>query len=800
MKILFLHKMSLYKKISDKAEVYEINLLKATDEELTNISKERLLALNLDEMNKIKNYYKKLKRNPTDIELEALAQSWSEHCCYKSSKPILKETVFNVPAPQNLLVISEDAGVVEFNENYAYVVALESHNHPSALDPYGGSATGIGGILRDVVCMGAQPIALVDPLFFGPLDIETEKVPDGTKHPTFLFRGVVKGIGDYGNRVGIPTVSGQVSFDHSYTGNCLVNVGCIGIVAKDKIVRSRAENPGDLLIYAGGRTGLDGIHGVTFASLELDAKSEEKDIPAVQLGDPITKEPLIHACLEIVNKKLASGLKDFGGGGLSCVVSEMVHAGGCGAKIDIAKVPLKVDTMTPWEIWVSESQERMLFSCAPENLNEIFGIFNLWDINAAVIGEVTSGDKVQVYFDSDLIYEMDLEFQIAGVQYNRPHTFCPRELKLESFPEPEDNEYNEILLKILGSQNVASKEWVIRQYDHEVRAGTVLKPLQGTIATPGPGDASVIKPLADSERGLAITCDVNPGYMKLDPYWGSASAIEESIRNLISVNSVPHSMADCLNFGNPEKPEILGDFYESCKGLYFVASELGIPFVSGNVSLYNESQTGAIASTPAILGVGIVKDIRKVVTMDAKESGNNLYLIGKTKRELGGSEYAKLFNETGEIVPRVDIKTLKPKMQFLLDAMDKKLIRSCHDLSNGGLGVAVSEMLIAGDLGAQIYLPAGDLRTDFKLFSESNGRFIVEVNTEFLFEFEKMAEYAGVEITKIGEVTKNKTLEVYDNDRKLICIEIEELRNKFNETIPLIMEGEEELDLGLEWV
>jgi len=790
--------MLLYKKISDKIEVYEINILDASDEELIQISKERALALSLEEMQKIRNYYKNLNRNPRDIELEALAQSWSEHCCYKSSKPILRDTVFNIRAPQNLLVISEDAGVVEFNKDYAYVVALESHNHPSALDPYGGAATGIGGILRDVVCMGAQPVALVDPIFFGPLDIDYDKVTEGTKHPTFLFKGVVKGIGDYGNRVGIPTVSGQVSFEESYTGNCLVNVGCIGIVKKENVIRSRAENPGDVLVYAGGRTGRDGIHGVTFASLELDAKSEEKSIPAVQLGDPITKEPLIHACLEVVNKGLATGLKDFGGGGLSCVVSEIVHAGGCGAKINLEKVPLKVDVMNPWEIWVSESQERMFFSCRKEDLDEILNIFKFWDVNAAAIGEVTEGDRVCVYFEGDLIYEMNLEFQIKGVEYRRPYVVRKRELDRDLFDEPAN--YEEILLKILGSPNVASKEWVIRQYDHEVRAATVLKPMQGTLSTPGPGDASVIKPLSDSYQGLAITCDVNPNYTKYDPYWGSASAVEEAVRNLISVNAIPHSLADCLNFGNPEKPEILGDFHESCMGLYFVAKELGIPYVSGNVSLYNESPAGAVVPTPAILAVGIVKDVRKAVTMDVKEAGNKLYLLGRTQRELGGSEYTKLFHKTGEVVPKVDVDTLKDKMNFLLDVMDTKLIRSCHDLSNGGLAVAVSEMLIAGDLGAQIHLPKADLRSDFKLFSESNGRWIVEIKPENSFGFEKMAEYSGVEVMEIGKVTSDRCLKIHDGDRKLIDIEINKLREAFNDTIPQIMEGEDEFDLGIQRV
>ena len=792
--------MPLYKKISEKHEVYEINILEAPDEELMQISKERSLALNLGEMQKIREYYRKLNRNPRDIELEALAQSWSEHCCYKSSKPILKETVFNIEAPQNICVISEDAGVVEFNKDYAYVVALESHNHPSALDPYGGAATGIGGILRDVVCMGAQPVALVDPLYFGPLDIEPEKIPEGTKHPTFLFRGVVKGIGDYGNRVGIPTVSGQVCFDESYTGNCLVNVGCVGIVKKEKIIRSRAENPGDVLVYAGGRTGRDGIHGVTFASLELDAESENRDIPAVQLGDPITKEPLIHACLEIVDKKLAAGLKDFGGGGLSCVVSEMVHAGGCGAKINLEKIPLKVDTMAPWEIWVSESQERMLVSCSKDNLKKILDIFRLWDVNASVIGEVTEQDKVEIVFNDELIYEMDLDFQIKGVVYQRPFIVRKRKLEKESYEEPEDDCYEEILLKILSSENVSSKEWAIRQYDHEVRAGTILKPLQGVLGSAGPGDACVIKPVEGSFMGLAITCDCNPGYTKYDPYLGSASAVEEAVRNLVSVNAVPHSFADCLNFGNPEKEEILGDFYESCRGLYDAAKKLGIPFVSGNVSFYNESPTGAVVATPTILGVGIVKDIRKAVTMDLKEAGNNLYLIGKTGRELGGSVYAKLFNETGEHVPGVDIETLKRKMDFMHEAMDKQLIRSCHDLSSGGLLCAISEMVIAGDLGAEIHLRNAELRTDFKLFSESNGRWLVEIKPGMSFEFEKMAEYAGIDFMKIGKVSVDKFLEVYDGKRKLIDVKIEKLRRAFTEAIPDMMEGEKEIDIGLDYV
>ncbi|OYT59220.1 phosphoribosylformylglycinamidine synthase subunit PurL [Thermoplasmatales archaeon ex4484_30] len=366
--------------------VHRIDILRANDAQLVELSKSMGLALSLQEMKKIQDYFKKRGRLPSDLELEAIAQSWSEHCCYKSSKYFLRQYVYNIA--KDKIVAREDAGVIEFDEKHYYVVALESHNHPSAIEPYGGAATGIGGILRDVLCMGAQPIALVDPLFFGMPDTKYEELPKGVKHPRYLFRRVVEGIRDYGNRVGIPTVAGQVYFHKSYTGNCLVNVGCIGIVEKNKLVHSKVKRPGDVYIYAGGRTGRDGIHGVTFASEELHEKSEEKSITAVQLGDPITKEPLIHACLECNEKGLVEGMKDMGGGGLSCVCSELAYEGGCGAEVYLEKVPLREEDMKPWEIWVSESQERMLLVVKEENVKEVLNIFDRWDVEAVPIGKV----------------------------------------------------------------------------------------------------------------------------------------------------------------------------------------------------------------------------------------------------------------------------------------------------------------------------------------------------------------------------------------------------------------------------
>lgn len=745
----------MYKKILENPEVYEIGILNADDKTLGKISKEKNLGLSLEEMRKIKAYFKKEGRSPRDVELEAFAQSWSEHCCYKSSKPILKRTVFCIKAPQNICVISEDAGVVEFDEKHAYVVALESHNHPSALDPYGGAATGIGGILRDVVCMGAQPIALIDPLFFGPLDFDEKKLPKGVKHPRFLFQGVVDGIGSYGNRVGIPTVSGMVFFDDSYVGNCLVNVGCVGIIERDKVAHSRVGGPGDVYIYAGGKTGRDGIHGVTFASAELHGKSEEQDRPAVQLGYAIMKEPLMHAILEVNEKGLVTGIKDFGGGGLSCVSSEMAHAAGLGGVIELDRIPLKEKGLNPWEIWISESQERMMLSVKPENVEKVLEVFDFWEVPAFAVGTVDDSKRIKATYNGMEVLNLDLDFLIAGVQYERKYKFVERPQKEVEFKMPD---LLEVGLKLIAMPNIASKEAVIRRYDHEVRANTVIKPMQGTVNMQTHGDAVVIKPLEKSFKGLSITSDVNPFLCKIDPYWGAASAVEEVVRNLVSVNSTPHSLADCLNFGNPEKPECLGDFIKTSEGLYHTAKAFGIPFVSGNVSLYNESVLGAVAPTPTLLGLGIIEDVRKAVTADLKKQGNFIYVIGETKREMGGSHYYKLLGLRSGVVPRVEAGKTKSNVKSLLKAMNNGLVQSCHDISEGGLFTAMAEMCFGGDLGVNINLKTmNPLRTDFKIFSESNGRWLVEVKRKNSTKFEKI-----VKARKIGEVIKEKRVRMVD--------------------------------------
>jgi phosphoribosylformylglycinamidine synthase II len=772
---------------------FEVPIKDAGDDALARVSEVMGLSLSVEEMQRIKSYFRAKNREPTDVELQSIAQAWSEHCCYKSSKNALKSFVFGIQAPQNMLVISEDAGVLEFDKDHAYVLALESHNHPSAIEPYGGAATGIGGIVRDVVCMGAQPIALIDPLFFGPLDYDYEKLPPEVKHPRFLFDGVVAGIRDYGNRIGIPTCAGMVYFDDGYVGNCVVNVGCVGIMKKSDLSRSRAK-PGEVLVLVGGKTGRDGIHGVTFASVELTGDEETRS--AVQVGDPITKEPLMHAILEANDKRLISGMKDLGGGGLSCAVSEMCHAGGCGSEIHLERVKLKEEGLSPWEIWISESQERFLLALKPENVDEVLDLFDKWDVDAVVLGQTfqkslsknaSTVPTITILYDDVTIFELETYFLVSCPVYARPMEVRIKEREeLEGLEAPED--CNEILKGLLAAPNIASREAVIRQYDHEVRASTVIKPLQGRRGKETHGDAAVIKPLEDSFKGLAITADVNPTFCRLNPFWGSASAIDEICRNLTAVGAVPHALADCLNFGNPEKPDRMGEFYECCRGLGHMASSLGVPFVSGNVSFYNESVVlnESIPPTPTILGIGLCDDIRECVTVDVKEVGNQLYLIGETKAELGGSEYCTLRRVDGGIVPRSNPEVLRRSMDALREVMKTGSIASCHDVSEGGLAVAVCEMVIGGDIGASLDIARvnPEIRHDFALFSESNSRWVVEVRQGESRRFEELMNTRGVFVRNLGETVDGKRLDIHNTKNKeLVNLPLEEVRKAWLETL-----------------
>jgi len=781
---------SLFKKKKASFDFFEIDLFSASDKNLKEISDRMGLAISGEEMKRIKKYFQSKNRNPTDIELEALGQAWSEHCCYKSSKIPLKQHIYGIE--EEKIIAREDAGVIEFDEDHYYCAALESHNHPSAIEPYGGAATGVGGIVRDIVCMGAQPIAYIDPLFFGPLDITFDKITKGVKHPVYLFKGVVDGIRDYGNRIGIPTLSGQVYFHEGYTGNCLVNVGCIGIMKKKEMIHSRAKSPGNVYVYVGGKTGRDGIHGVTFASAELTDESEESNRSAVQVGDPITKEPVIHTTLECNRKGLLEGLKDFGGGGLSCVCGELAYAAGFGAEIHLDDIPLKEEGLHPWEMWVSESQERMMFLVKPENVDKVLHICKQWDVTAVPVGKVIKEKITRVFYKGEKILDMDLDFLTGGPVYDS----CTRPFATIDAEKHKKNEkifampdLNDSLKKLLSSHNICSKEWVIRQYDHEVRGNTVIKPLQGKINAESHGDATVLKPLEKSFRGLAVTADINPRFMERDPYWGACSAVDEVCRNLVSVGSKPDSLLDCLNFGNPEKPERMGEFYEACRGLGNMARELRLPFVSGNVSFYNESVKTAVPPTPELFGVGIAPDIRKCITSDIKKEGNPIYLLGKqTEKEMGGSEYYNIMGIEGGDVPKTDTGILSKCMKGILSAIDKEYVASCHDVSEGGIGVCLSEMTIGGDIGAIVDLSnlSKKLRSDFKLFSESNTRWVLEVKKQSKKDFEKTLKKEDMPFIKIGE-TKGKKLIINEGENTLINLEINTLRNIWKNTIWDIM-------------
>ncbi len=772
------------------SDVSVIDISQFSDGQLISLSDEMGLALSLSEMKRIKTYFERKNRAPTDIEIEALGQAWSEHSCYKSSKVPLKKYVYGIA--EDKVLAREDAGVIQFDEDHYYCAALESHNHPSAVEPYGGAATGVGGIVRDIVCMGAQPLAYIDPLFFGSLYMKPDEVPKGVKHPRYLFQGVVDGIRDYGNRIGVPTLAGQVYFHPGYTSNCLVNVGSIGIMKKEEMIHSSAKQSGDVYIYVGGRTGRDGIHGVTFASAELTDDSEETSRSAVQVGDPITKEPLIHVTLLCNRLGLLQGLKDFGGGGLSCVAGELAHAAGLGAEIHLDDIPLKEEGLAPWEMWISESQERMMFVVSPDDVNQVLHICKQWDVNAVVVGKVIDEPVARVFYKGIKILDMDLEFYTGGPVYDetkRPFKIPKvknEDVSVSSYDLPD---FTDTLLSLLQQENIASKEWVVRQYDHEVQAHTVVKPLQGKMNRETHGDATVIKPLQDSFKGLVITADVNPRFMLTDPYHGARAAIDEACRNLIAVGATPDSLLDCLNFGNPEKPERMGEFYEALRGMGEIATDLSLPFMSGNVSFYNEAVNSSVPPTPEIMGIGLIDDIRKSVTVPFKHEDELVYIIGReTSEEFGGSEYFQVRDISGGKVPRTDSRLLMHCMNGLLSSMDKQIISACHDISEGGVAVCITEMALGNQIGATIDLDKvpGGKREDVLLFSETATRWIVSIPKDKKDEFETVLKNADAPFARIG-VTKGKSVCFRHNKKTLIDEKISALYEQWKNGVASLM-------------
>lgn len=786
---------NLYIRSGTPFPLYEIDVHNATDQQLINISKELGVGLNLQEMKAVQKHFRRKERNPTDIELQIIGQTWSEHCFHKTFKGTI---VFNGREIDGLFkkyiarvteelkprwcfsVFEDNAGIIHFDKDYGIAAKIETHNHPSAIEPFGGAATGVGGVIRDILGVWADPIACTDVLGFGPLDFDHEKLPPGIKHPKYVYMGVVAGIGSYGNNMGIPTVNGAIYFDESYVGNVVVYCGCIGLLPL-KMFRRNAK-PGDIIVLAGGKTGRDGIHGVTFASAELTEKSEEVSRPAVQIANPIEEEKLKRAVIRIRDFGLASAITDLGGGGLSSAVGETAKRFGCGAVVELEKVPLKYSGLAPWEIYISESQERMLLAVPPENLERVMRIFEDEDVEATAIGTYTSDKVLRIYYKNEKIAEIEMPFLFEPPKAIRTAEYKPSHSEEPVFPEPKD--LTGILLQLLSSPNIASKESVIRTYDHEVKGNTVLKPLHGKYG--GPNDAAVIKPLEDSWKGLAISCGINPNYGKIDTYWMAASAIDEAIRNNVAVGGRRIALLDNFTWGSPEKPQNLGSLVRACEACYDFARAFKTPFISGKDSLYNESPLGPVTPTLLITALGVIPDIRLAVSMDVKEPNNSIYIVGQTFRELGGSEYYKLKGFVGKTVPKVRVKQAKKTFKAIVKAVDMGLLMACHDLSEGGLAVAAAEMAFSGGYGVEINLqrvPSKALdRNDFILFSESNSRFLVEVSQKAKSDFEALMK--GTIFAEIGKVISAPRLCVYGlNGDIIVDASLKELLTSWKGTL-----------------
>ncbi|HIJ54155.1 MAG TPA: phosphoribosylformylglycinamidine synthase subunit PurL [Planctomycetes bacterium] len=763
------------------------------DEGLTALSKEKDLFLNLVEMQTIQKHYRELGREPTDVELESLAQTWSEHCVHKTLKSsvdmsidgrqlhfdnLLKDTIFKATKQLNkswcISVFVDNAGVVEFDRDSAVCFKVETHNRPSALDPYGGAATGIGGVIRDPMGtgMGARPIANTDIFCFGPPDKKLEDIPKGVLHPRRIMKGVVAGVRDYGNRMGIPTVNGAIYFDERYLGNPLVYCGNIGIMDKNKCFKN--PQPGNIIIVVGGKTGRDGIHGATFSSGEITHEYEAIFSHAVQIGNPITEKKMLDVLLQANEASLYEAITDCGAGGLSSAVGEMGKD--LGAEVNLEKVPLKYAGLNYAEIWISEAQERMVIAVKGENVKEIQKIFDSENVESTVIGKFTDDKKLILRYNGQKVAEMDMDFLHDGVpKYSRKAVWNTPALSEPSIAE-KDN-YNDELLQILSSYNVAGKEWVIRQYDHEVQGSSVVKPLTG-IKNDGPSDAAVIRPKFDSDRGLAISCGMNPLYGDIDPYWMALAGIDEAIRNLICVGGRADRIAllDNFSWGNCTKPETFGPLVRASQACHDGAIAFDSPFISGKDSLNNEfsCEDGtqiSIPSTLLISAISIVRDVNKCVTMDAKRASNLLFVVGETKNELGGSHYYKIKGHLGANVPTVDLETAPKIAEKISSAIAQGLTVSCHDCSEGGLAIALAEMAFAGGLGIEADLrglpKSKDCsRKDSQLFSESNSRYIVEVEPENYDAFAKLM--LNLPFGQVGKVTGEKTLTIKAEDGKTV--------------------------------
>jgi phosphoribosylformylglycinamidine synthase subunit PurL len=680
-----------------------------------------------------------LGRAPNLLELGIFSVMWSEHCSYKSSRKHLKQ--FPTTGPRVLVGPGENAGVVDIGDGWAVAFKMESHNHPSYIEPYQGAATGVGGILRDVFTMGARPIAVLDSLRFG-----------APSHPktAWLLDGVVAGIAGYGNCVGVPTVGGEVYFDESYNGNCLVNAFTVGVLRKDRIFKGTASGVGNPVIYVGSKTGRDGIHGATMASAEFDEKTEEKR-PTVQVGDPFTEKLLLEACLELFQTDAVVGIQDMGAAGLTSSSVEMAGRAGNGIRIDVAKVPRREEGMTPYECMLSESQERMLIVAKLGREKEVLEIFHKWDLDAVAIGQVTDTGRLEIQENGVTVADLPVTPLTDGAPvYDRParkpaalesiNRFDPRTL-----PAPKN--LGETLLRLLASPTVASKEWIFEQYDHMVRLGGVVNP--------GRGDAAVVR-IETGEKGIALKADCNSRFVYLDPFEGARLAVAECARNVSCVGGEPIGLTDCLNFGNPERPEIMWQFAEACRGIAAACRDLGVPVVSGNVSLYNETDGAAILPTPTVAIVGLLPDVRQCVDAAFKREGDLIAVLGTTRGELGGSEYLKtLHDKLAGRPPALDLGRELALQKVVRELIRAGRLSSAHDCSEGGLAVALAECCMADPdrrVGARVDFEMGEVPPHAFLFGEDASRVVISFAPEHRSSVEQACRSVGVPLAIIGSV------------------------------------------------
>jgi phosphoribosylformylglycinamidine synthase subunit PurL len=689
----------------------------------------REVALTEDEY---KTIVELLGRSPNAVELGMIGVLWSEHCSYKTSKPFLRR----LPSTGSRVIQGpgENAGVIDVGEGWAVVFKIESHNHPSAIEPYEGAATGVGGILRDIAAMGARPVAILDSLRFGPLP--------ASRH---LFEGVVSGIGGYGNCVGVPTVGGEVYFEDCYADNPLVNAMCVGIVRSESLKHARAEGAGNLLLLVGAGTGRDGIHGASFASLELDDSSEERR-PAVQVGNPFLEKCLIEALQELTDHPAVVGIQDLGAAGLTSAVAEAASRGGAGALIDLDRVPRRETGMSPYEVMLSESQERMLVIVERGRQAEILHVFEKWDLHVAVIGEVTEDGHLTVEAEGRVAARIPVEVltdktPVRTLQGRAPD-LSKRRLDLDSVPSVPES-IPRSLVKLLSHPNLASRREVFRRYDQQVGNSTVIRP---------GGDAAMVR-INGTTIGIAMTTDCNSRYCELDPYLGAQIAIAEAARNIVATGARPVAISDCLNFGNPDKPEVYWQLEETTSGMANACRALDLPVVSGNVSLYNDTEGRSIYPTPVIGMIGVIDDYSKRLEAGFAADGDFVLLVGAAGNDLGGSRYLEV--EHGIFAgrpPEVDLLGERAAHEYLLTAAAGGLLRTAHDVSEGGMLVALAEACLLGERG--IRCPplsfAGDLRTDALYFGETQGRFIVSAPSRSMPELQNLARKHRVEIQLMG--------------------------------------------------